>query len=93
MTRTMLIVWGAGVGMLGLQLLSIPLGLTAFAPLLALGIGALIVWGPMRVTEAPQTGWIFAFAGVFWLAVILLGLGTLDPLTRNDKPTWFHSEP
>lgn len=39
----------------------------------------------MEVDRGPTTIRLFAAAGALWL-VILLGLGSLDPLTRIDYP-------
>ena len=62
-------------------------------PFVALVMGAIVVLGPMRLGEAPEPRpSVFALAGVFWLVVVLFGLGTLDPLTRHDTPGQLHSE-
>jgi hypothetical protein len=60
-----------------------------FTPMLVL-LGAaamLIVVGLafMRLRRAPSLGQGFVIAALFWIAV-LLGLGSMDPLTRVDVP-------
>jgi caa(3)-type oxidase subunit IV len=60
----------------------------ALRPLLLLpaivmvGLVALVF---MRVTTGPALVRIFAIASLFWLT-ILLGLGTMDPMTRAIYP-------
>lgn len=39
----------------------------------------------MQVTRGPTVVRLFAVAGLLWLS-ILLGLGSLDPMTRTDYP-------
>jgi cytochrome c oxidase subunit 4 len=39
----------------------------------------------MNLRRSSPLSRIFAVAGVFWL-LVLLGLGTMDPLTRTDYP-------
>jgi len=39
----------------------------------------------MQVGKGPTVIRLFAVAGLLWLT-ILLGLGSLDPLTRTDYP-------
>ena len=43
-------------------------------------------FGFMDLRQESPTVWLFAAAAVLWLA-ILLGLGSLDPLTRTLYPT------
>lgn len=43
-------------------------------------------FGFMDLRREGATVWLFAAAAVLWL-VILLGLGSLDPLTRTLYPT------
>lgn len=85
--------WAAMLVLLGAELLTLALHLGPAAPLIGLVMAAIVVIGPMRLLEAPAQARIFALAGVFWLVVALLGLGSLDPLTRHDQPTFFRSEP
>lgn len=46
---------------------------------------ATVAVGFMEVRRGPVLVRAFAVAGVFWL-LILLGLGSTDPLTRTDYP-------
>jgi hypothetical protein len=46
---------------------------------------ALVAFGFMEIAAAPPAAHLFAVAALLWLA-ILLGLGTVDPLTRTDYP-------
>jgi cytochrome c oxidase subunit IV len=46
----------------------------------------------MEVGSGPEIVRLFAIAGLLWLA-ILLGLGTLDPLTRTDYQIQGQSPP
>ena len=39
----------------------------------------------MRLRRASSLAQAFAAAGVFWL-LVLLGLGSMDPVTRTDYP-------
>jgi hypothetical protein len=45
----------------------------------------IVAMGFMQVGRGPVIVRLFAAAGVLWL-VILLALGSLDPLTRIDYP-------
>lgn len=40
----------------------------------------------MRVKAAGGLARFFALAAIFWL-VVLLGLGSIDPMTRHDYPS------
>jgi hypothetical protein len=46
---------------------------------------ALVAFGFMEIAAAPPAAHLFAVAALLWLA-ILLGLGTIDPLTRTVYP-------
>jgi len=62
--------------------------LTHFAALsLPIGIimACVIALCFMNLRRSSPLSRIFAVAGVFWL-LVLLGLGTMDPLTRTDYP-------
>ena len=61
-------------------------GLRPILELPALGMAAIVVLVFMRVGSGPAIIRGFAVAGVFWL-IILLGLGTMDPMTRAVYPT------
>ena len=85
--------WAVMLGLIGLQLILMLLGAGILAPLVGLVMAGIVVAVPMELPGAPNTGRIFALAGAFWLVMVLFGLGMLDPLTRHDQPTYFHSEP
>lgn len=85
--------WAVMLGLILLQLLFMLLGAGLVAPFIGLAMMAIVVAIPMELPKAPNAGRIFALAGAFWLVFILFGLGMLDPLTRHDQPTYFHSEP
>ncbi|HEY7552067.1 MAG TPA: hypothetical protein VH913_21395 [Hyphomicrobiaceae bacterium] len=51
----------------------------------ALVMAALVAFRFMEIAAAPPAAHLFAVAALLWLA-ILLGLGTVDPLTRTDYP-------
>lgn len=91
--RRIVIVWVALLVGVPIELLLMVAGAGLVAPLIALIMAAIVVAVPMELPSAPNAGRIFALAGVFWLVFMLFGLGTLDPLTRHDQPTHFHSEP
>ena len=55
------------------------------APFFGIAKAALIAFGFMRVIEGPALIRVAALAGVFWL-VVILGLGSMDTLTRVDHP-------
>jgi cytochrome c oxidase subunit 4 len=65
------------------ELLLAWLGLGIWAPLLGLVMAALVAAGFMRLGRAAPLSRVFAIAGLFWL-LVLLGLGSMDPLTRTD---------
>jgi hypothetical protein len=54
---------------------------------LASGIAMVVVvgFGFMRLRSSPGLAQAFVVAVLFWLA-LLLGLGSMDPLTRTDYP-------
>jgi hypothetical protein len=91
--RRVLWPWGALLSLIVLDLLLLLLGAGAIAPLIGLVMSGIVVAIPMELPSAPNAARIFALAGAFWLVFMLFGLGTLDPLTRHDQPTSFHSEP
>ena len=51
------------------------------AVLMAAAVGTVF----MQVARGPTVVRLFAIAGLLWLS-ILLGLGSLDPMTRTDYP-------
>ena len=44
---------------------------------------AVVAFGFMEISRAPPAAHLFAVAALLWLA-ILLGLGSMDPLTRTN---------
>ena len=87
MTRSFVRLWLLMLGLLAVQVALALLHAGPAAPLLALGMTSILVLGPMRLLDAPPLAWIFALGGVFWLFVILFGLGTLEPLPRHHAPS------
>ena len=85
--------WAALVLLVGVELALVALHAGWVAPVLGVVMAACIALGPMRLLEAPAQAHVFALAGVFWLGIVLLGLGSLDPLTRHDQPAFVHAEP
>lgn len=81
-----LLVW-----LLLMALLAVEFALSMFAasrpvvPFVGIGMAAIVALTFMRLGSARGLPAVFAVAGMFWLAV-LLGLGSLDPLTRHDVP-------
>ena len=71
----------AGVAFLRPGAFGVPLLLLAMA-----GTLAIVMLLFMRLREASGLSQTFAVGGLLWLA-ILLGLGSIDPLTRTDTPT------
>ena len=87
--RRLLYAWVALLGLLAVELglTALPFGrplrpVILFPALLMVGIVGVMF---MRVSHGPIIVRGFAVAALFWLAV-LLGLGSLDPLTRTDYP-------
>jgi cytochrome c oxidase subunit IV len=87
--RKLLLTWLALLALLALEIGAsfLPLqrsdrALILIPALAMVGIVAMIF---MRVGRGAVTVRLFAAAGVLWL-VILLALGSLDPLTRIDYP-------
>ena len=91
--KRFLLPWAALLGLILLELLFMVLGAGIVAPFIGLVMTGIVIAIPMELPRAPNAALIFALAGAFWLVFILFGLGTLDPLTRHDQPTYFHSEP
>ena len=65
----------------GASILPLPRGLRPALMLPALAMVAVVGVAFMRAKRGPSIVRVFAFAGLFWLT-ILLGLGMMDPLTR-----------
>jgi len=87
--RLVALVWLALMALLGLELGGSLAGLGhAFSGLLLLPAGLMVVLVGlyfMRVRESGGLARFFALAAIFWL-VVLLGLGSIDPMTRHDYP-------
>lgn len=66
---------------LGVSALPLPRSLRPVLMLPALTMVGVVGLVFMRANRGPSTARVFALAGLFWLT-ILLGLGTMDPLTR-----------
>ena len=72
--------------LLGGQLLAARLrGGADTAPLFGVVMATIVAFSFMQVRSGPGLIRVAAMTGAFWL-VILLGLGSLDPLTRADHP-------
>lgn len=54
--------------------------------IVAANMAGVAAFGFMDLRREGATVWLFAAAAVLWL-LILLGLGSLDPLTRTLYPT------
>jgi cytochrome c oxidase subunit IV len=87
--RKLLLTWLGLLALLALEVGASFLPLSASdRPLLlipALAMVGIVAMVFMRVGRGPVIVRLFAAAGVLWL-VILLALGSLDPLTRIDYP-------
>jgi cytochrome c oxidase subunit 4 len=67
----------------------------AWRPLLLLApvaMTTIVALGFMGLAHGPGAAKIFALAGLFWL-MVLLGLGSIDPLTRTLFPVQHSSVP
>ncbi len=85
--RPLVLAWGVLMLLLLAQigtalLLHIPASASLFG-LVAAGVVAVVF---MRIRHGSALMHIFAVAGLFWLLVLLV-LGTMDPLTRSDRLT------
>jgi caa(3)-type oxidase subunit IV len=87
--RPVLLVWVALAVLLGLELglSQVKLGAGASALILLPAAATVLLVGIcfMRVGESGLLGRFFALAALFWL-MVLLGLGSMDPLTRTMHP-------
>ena len=85
----LVLAWLALLALLGLEVGAsfLPLGPSARPLILipALAMLAVIVTAFMQVGRGPLVVHLFVAAGVVWL-MILLALGSLDPLTRTMYP-------
>jgi cytochrome c oxidase subunit 4 len=85
MSRQPLLVWLFLLILFGLELGLTRLGYGMIVPLVGAGMAATIAFGFMRLGSAPPLSRFFAGGAVFWL-LVLLGLGSLDFVTRVDVP-------
>ena len=85
MIRQLTMVWAVLLVLYGIEVLLTLNHLGVYTPFLAATMLGLMAWYFMRLRESSQLIRIFAFAGVFWLA-ILICLGISDPFTRFDRP-------
>ncbi|MCE2576583.1 hypothetical protein [Komagataeibacter sp. FNDCR2] len=67
----------------GEELIMAKIGFTPGICAGAVLMGLIIVFGFMRIAQAPPLAAIFALGGLFWLT-ILLALGSLDSFTRTN---------
>ena len=82
--RPLLLAWGGLLALLVAQLgTALLLHLPAAASLFGLVAAGIVVVMFMRIREGSALMHIFGAAGLFWLLVLLV-LGTMDPLTRTD---------
>lgn len=64
----------------------------AWVPLVGACAAALVAMTFMRLPKSGPLAGVFAMAGVFWLC-ILMGMGSLDPVTRHDLPVVARTQP
>ncbi len=84
--RPLVLAWGGLLLLLLAQLGSaLLLRLPASASLFGLVEAAIVIVLFMRIRTGSPLMHVFGAAGLFWL-IVLLALGTLDPLTRTDYP-------
>jgi cytochrome c oxidase subunit IV len=81
----LLFVWVALLALLGLEIGASFLHLNLFVLVPALAMLAIVVVAFMQIGRGPTIVRVFAAAGLLWL-LILLTLGSLDPLTRINYP-------
>lgn len=92
-------VWLALLGLLALTWGLAEINLGPFNNVAALGISIikmlLVVWFFMHLRQESKLTWVFAAAGLIWLA-IMVDLTMGDYLTRGDVPgkreSWRHAE-
>jgi cytochrome c oxidase subunit 4 len=86
----LLIAWVLLLGLLGIEfgvaMLSFAPWLRALILLPAMAMAVIVGVVFMEVGRGPVVARGFAVAGLFWL-LVLLGLGSMDPLTRTDYHT------
>jgi cytochrome c oxidase subunit 4 len=84
--RPLVVAWGGLLLLLLLQLGSaILLHLPAGASVFGAAEAVVVILVFMRIRNGSPLMRIFGAAGLFWL-IVLLTLGSLDPVTRTDYP-------
>jgi cytochrome c oxidase subunit IV len=87
--RRLLLIWllllALGAIELGASYLPWPRGLRPLVMLPGVIMVGIVAMGFMEVRRGPALVRAFAVAGVLWL-LLLLGLGSADPLTRTQYP-------
>jgi cytochrome c oxidase subunit IV len=85
--RRLLTAWAGLIALLGVELAA---SLIPWAPSLrplllipAVLMVATVAVAFMEIARAPPIAWLFAAAGLLWLAILLV-LGCLDAMTRID---------
>ena len=77
---------------LGISYLPISRTLRPMLLFIAAGMIAIVAIVFMRLASSPNLAKVFAAAGVFWL-MVLLGLGSIDPMTRTIVPVQHQTIP
>jgi cytochrome c oxidase subunit IV len=94
--RHILLWWLALLGLLAIELgasyLPIDRAMRPMLLFIAAGMVTVVALVFMRLATSPNLAKIFAAAGLFWL-VILLGLGSVDPMTRMIVPVQHQTIP
>ncbi len=89
MIRPLLLGWLGLMVLLGVQmaLAWLPLGAAHlyFALGISVAMATIVVWVFMELAKAPALARIFAYAGLFWVAV-MVALGGADYATRTQNP-------
>jgi cytochrome c oxidase subunit 4 len=83
--RGPLVAWSALILLLAAELVTALLHVGTLSLPIGLGMVGVAAAAFMKPQQASPLSRIFAAAGIFWL-MVLLGLGTMDPLTRTDDP-------
>ncbi len=88
--RNVLLLWlllvALGAAAFGGSFLPIPSSARPLLILPGIAMAAVIGFGFMELRRSDPLAPILALAALFWLSV-LLGLGTMDPMTRQVYPT------
>lgn len=88
-----ILVWGLLLVLLAIEVMVARIsGGPVAAAFIGIGMALVVAMTFMRLPSAPKTAAIFALAGVFWLCV-MLGLGGMDPATRQDIGVAMRTQP